>query len=113
MIEKILMEYLQSNIDIPVFLEKPSMFRGDYILIEKTGSGKGDQIDSAMVAVQSYSGSMTGAAELNDMVKEVVLGCIELDEIGSCHLNSDYNYTDTSTKEYRYQAVFNITYYGG
>ena len=48
MIEKILMEYLQSNIDIPVFLEKPSMFRGDYILIEKTGSGKGDQIDSAM-----------------------------------------------------------------
>ena len=27
------------------------------------------------------------------------------------NLNSDYNFTDTETKEYRYQAVFDINYY--
>ena len=113
MIEKILMDYLQSNIDVPVYMEKPSMFPGEYILIEKTGSGLNDRIESAMVAIQSYSGSMTGAVELNERMKSVMLDAAELDEIGSCRLNSDYNFTDTSTKEYRYQAVFNITYYGG
>ena len=36
---------------------------------------------------------------------------IELDEITSLHLNSDYDYTDTTIKKYRYQAVFDIGYF--
>ena len=27
-----------------------------------------------------------------------------------CELNGDYNFTDTETKRYRYQAVFDLTY---
>jgi hypothetical protein len=38
---------------------------------------------------------------------------IELDSIGGCDFSSDYNYTDTQTKQHRYQAVYFITYYGG
>ena len=34
-----------------------------------------------------------------------------LDDVISCKLNSDYNYTDEETKRYRYQAVFDIRYY--
>lgn len=36
---------------------------------------------------------------------------LNLDEIASVKLDNDYNFTDTETKEYRYQAVFDITYY--
>ena len=36
---------------------------------------------------------------------------IALEQIVSVSLNSDYNYTDTTTKEYRYQAVFDIVHY--
>ena len=36
---------------------------------------------------------------------------IELDDISKCELNSDYNYTDTNRKKYRYQAVFDIVYF--
>jgi len=36
---------------------------------------------------------------------------VELDSISSCGLNSDYNYTDTATRRYRYQALFNIVYF--
>ena len=36
---------------------------------------------------------------------------VTLDDVISCKLNSDYNYTDKETKRYRYQAVFDIRYY--
>ena len=54
---------------------------------------------------------MHDAALLNEEVKDVVEGLIELDDISGISLNSDYNYTDTETKSYRYQAVFDINHY--
>ena len=36
---------------------------------------------------------------------------ITLNSISKIKLNSDYNFTDTETKEYRYQAVFDINHY--
>jgi len=48
---------------------------------------------------------------LNAELKEILKDLIKLDEISRIKLNSDYNYTDTTTKEYRYQAVFDITHY--
>ena len=35
---------------------------------------------------------------------------ITLDEVFKVKLNSDYNFTDPSTKKYRYQCIFDITY---
>lgn len=35
----------------------------------------------------------------------------ELDSVGACRLVRDYNFTDTESRRYRYQAVFEITYY--
>ncbi|MBQ7562763.1 MAG: hypothetical protein IJT16_02100 [Lachnospiraceae bacterium] len=113
MIEKILIEYLSEYAPVPVFMEKPDSPPESYVLIEKTGSNRSNRIETAMIAAQSYAGSMAEAAELNRLVKDLILDSVSLDEIGGISLNSDYNFTDTSTKEYRYQAVFNITYYGG
>ena len=44
-------------------------------------------------------------------VKAAMEGMIERDDISKIQLNSDYNYTDTAMKYYRYQAVFIVTYY--
>ena len=30
--------------------------------------------------------------------------------ISSCKLDTDYNFTDPKSKQYRYQAIFRITY---
>ena len=54
---------------------------------------------------------MLNAAVLNDKVKKAMDKMIELPEISSCKLNSDYNFTDTETKRYRYQAVYNIVFF--
>lgn len=61
--------------------------------------------------IQSYSSSKYKASLLNEKVKDVMYDLIELDEITSLHLNSDYDYTDTTIKKYRYQALFDIGYF--
>ena len=77
---------------------------------EKTGSGEEEHINMATFALQSYADSMYEAALLNREVIEKMKNMITLDEIFKVKLNSDYNFTDPSTKKYRYQCIFDITY---
>lgn len=111
MIEIIILNHLKSKLTEPVSLEKPSAQTGNYVVFEKTSSSKSNQLPSATFAFQSYGKSLYEAAELNEKVKNAVESLIELDEIRGITLNSDYNFTDTTTKEYRYQAVYDIRYY--
>lgn len=111
MVESIVKNYLQSNLNVPVRLEEEDDLGKEYILIEKTGSNKENHVASATLAVQSFSMSLYGAATLNERVKTAMEKIIELDDISKCELNSDYNYTDTNRKKYRYQAVFDIVYF--
>ena len=112
MIEKILLDHLTAELtDIPVYMEVPAKRPAVFVVIEKTGSGRVNMIDSATVAIQSYAASMYDAAVLNDRVKAAMYDAIELDSISRVALNSDYNYTDTTSMHYRYQAVFDVTFY--
>lgn len=111
MIEIIIKNHLDSKLEEQVFLEKPSPSVGGYVVFEKTSSGKNNHLPSAVLAFQSYGTSLYNALLLNEKVKKAVEGLAELDEIRGVSLNSDYNFTDTTTKEYRYQAVFEIRYY--
>ena len=114
MIEKIIYDYLKNldGIPAPAYTEMPETYPGKMYLIEKTGGGKTDQISTANIVIQSYGSSLYEAMTLNEAIIDIMLNdFISLDGIGSVKLNSDYNYTDTSTKRYRYQAVFVITYY--
>ena len=111
MIELIILNHLQDKLPEPVDLEKRSPQTGGYVVFEKTSGGKSNHLPSATFAFQSYGESLYQAAELNERVKYAVESLIELDEIRGLDLNSDYNFTDTATKEYRYQAVYDIRYY--
>lgn len=111
MIELIILSHLKDKITETVSLEKPSPQVGSYVVFEKTSSSKNNHLPSATFAFQSYGKSLYDAAELNERVKIAVESLIELNEIRGLTLNSDYNFTDTSTKEYRYQAVYDIRYY--
>lgn len=111
MIETIVLNYLADNLSVPVFMEEPEERCREYVLIEKVGSSENDRIQSATVAVQSYAESLYRSAVLNDTVKRAMRDIVVLDSVSRCRLNSDYNFTDTETKRYRYQAVFDLTYY--
>lgn len=109
-IEEIVRNYLNEELDVPVYMEKPEEKIESYVLIEKTGGSEENYICFATIAIQSYAESLYNAASLNEEVKKAMNNIIVLNEIGSSKLNSDYNYTDTTKKKYRYQAVFNLTY---
>ncbi|MER0122427.1 hypothetical protein ABQH43_01665 [Streptococcus sp. ZJ100] len=111
MIEVVIRDYLDGHLDVPSFFEHEGKMPSSYILIEKTSGRKQNQLKSATFAFQSYAPSMYAASLLNEQVKTAVENLIELDEISGVHLNSDYNFTDTAMKSYRYQAVFDINYY--
>ncbi len=111
MIEKIVLKYLEKSLDIPVFMEEPEEPPDTYIIIEKTSGGREEGLQYATLAIQSYGKSMQQAAELNEALKEAMESIDDQDPISRVELNSDYNFTDTSTKRYRYQAVYNFIYY--
>lgn len=113
MIEKKVIDYLMDceldGIGNNVFVEVPVTPPARYIVIEKTASGARDRVHSAMIAVQSCSSvSMYDAAQINEAVIEAMECMADETDVYSCRLNSDYNFTNTQTKEYRYQAVFNL-----
>lgn len=110
MIEKIILDYLNDKAPVPAYMEKPKEEPTQYILIEKTGGGRANYIDSATIAVQSYADSLFGAATLNEEVKTIMYDIIELDEVFSVRLVRDYNFTDTTKKKYRYQAIFDLVF---
>lgn len=115
MIEISIKKFLESKMSVPVLMEVPKSTVSQFVIIERTGGAQVNHISSAIITIQSYAGTMQKAAELNEEVKHWMLdgieGLITQDDVSSVGLNSDYNYTDTSEKRYRYQAVFDIVHY--
>lgn len=109
MIEIRLLNFLKKELSVPVEMKQTDMY-GKHIVIERVG-GSGKFVKSAVFAIKSYGKSMYEACVLNEQVKSTMEQfCYERD-ITEVELNSDYNFTDKETKQYRYQSVYNITYY--
>lgn len=111
MIEEILVSYLSGALDVPVYMEVPEAPPDSFVVLEKTAGGRVNYISNATMAIQSYGPSMYKAAKLNEQVKAAMDDARELPDISAVDLNSDYNFTDTTEKKYRYQAVFEVVYY--
>lgn len=112
MIEQVIKDYLNNcGLEAPTYLEVPKDPPTRYYTVEKTG-GSGKHIFYSTVAIQSHSDTLYTAADMMESLKKIMLFCfIELDYVTRVELNSDYNFTDTESKEYRYQAVFDIVHY--
>ena len=107
-----LIEYLTDHLDVFVGMEAPEQTTG-YVLIDQTGSDTRNHITTTTIAIQSYGATLYDAMYLNESLKAVMNGFVALDEIASVQLNTDYNFTNTETKQYRWQAVYQITHYLG
>ena len=111
MIELIVKNYLSTKLEIPIVFEHQKNLPKRFILIQKTSGSRENFLNSSTVAIQSYAESMFESAKLNEKIKNLMYDLITVDEVSNVDLNSDYNFTDTETKQYRYQAIFDIHYY--
>lgn len=110
MVETIIKNYLESVQEIPVLFEQQAGLEEVYI-VEKTGGGETNYIRTAMLTIQSYAATKARAAQLNEALIGYMLAAVGLPDVSSVELNSNYDFTDTATKSYRYQAVFDIVYF--
>lgn len=110
MIEVIVLNYLNNTLKVPAYMEVPQDAPAEYVLLEKTGSSAENLVESATFAIQSYANTLFAAAMLNEEVKVAMNNIDSLDEVMGSELNSDYNFTDTTKKKYRYQAVYDLIY---
>jgi hypothetical protein len=111
MIEKTILDYLNSCMTVPAYMEEPESVPAEYLLLELQGAFVTDQVKSAVFTVQSYGTSMYRAAELSHEVVGRMLDSVSCKEIARCALNSEYCFPDERTHRYRYQAVFDIVYF--
>ena len=111
MIEKTILDYLDEHLTVPVYMEEPINKPASYVLIERTGSSESDLIETTTLALQSYGASLYDAAALNMAVKARIKQAVELPSVSAVYINSDYNFTDTETKRYRYQCVAVVTHF--
>ncbi len=113
MIEVIVRKYLETALDgVPVKTEVPKNPPVKFCIVEKTGGTIEEHIKHSTVVVQSYGETMQKAAELSEEVVTLMCyGLVGLAEVSKVTLNSEYPYTDTQEKKYRYQAVFDIVHY--
>lgn len=113
MIETVILAHLKTALDTDnVFMEVPrDNLPTRFVVVEKTGGDRENYINTASFAVQSYAESLYEAAVLNEAVKAAMDSLVEEDEVSKAAYQTDYNFTDTETKRYRYQAVYDITHY--
>ena len=109
-IEVYLIEYLSKELGVNVYGQEEDAEDGSYVVIEKLGSYVENFTRHATIALKSYGTTLLESAELNERAKNAMDDVIKKPEISCSKLNSDYNFTDTTTKKYRYQAVYDLVY---
>lgn len=113
-LEAAVISYLKTAFDdtVPVFAERPMNSPGTYLLVEKTGGSVVNMIETSSIAIQSIAPTKYTCAELSEDVKSVMPGLPAANaDVTFAVLSADYDNTDTATKDYRYQVVFEITHY--
>lgn len=112
MLEIIIKNYLEKTLSVPCKLELPKDFPEKLIRIERLSAQyPRPGMSTVRVALQSYAPTLYGAASLNEIVKTAMEDIDMLDEISAVKLLNDHPFPDTRTKRYRWQAVYDITWY--
>lgn len=119
-IEKIIINYLAKS-EIPgieenVYAERPVDRKDAFILIWRTGGSTANHIRSYLMITEvcvrrDEANGLTKlyAAEIFEKLLQAMEQIAESTPIYGCHKNSDYDATDQNSKEYRYQALWQIT----
>lgn len=111
MIEVAVRDYLEQMLSVPVFMEFPEDPPDRFVILKKGDTTRDNWLETAVFIPESYETSMIGAAKLNQLVKDAMDSLTDLDNVFAADLAADYPAFDEKNKRYRYQAVYNVTYY--
>ena len=119
-IEKDVIDYLSVMLNVPVFAEVPETPSEDYpvlptefVVIDRFSGGDTNKLQSASIAIQSYSLNSLYDAILLDRKVRTAMGEMadHVERVSGTQLTGDTNFTDTRSKRYRYQCTYFISHY--
>lgn len=108
--ERILTFLSKKMAPIPVYMMRPEEPDSEYCIMEVNTGQEVNRVVGASVTVRSVAPTLYRAATLSYQVIAAMRDLVDVNNVTSCALNSNVNYTDTTTKEYRYQTLFTIHY---
>ena len=119
MIEETIYTYLNDNATVPWFAmrppsigDHPATANASYGLFEKTNSIKTDHVVTSTFAFQSYAPTLLEAAQISAELRELIEALPGVTtEVSKAQLSGEYNFTNTATKQPRYQAVFSLVHF--
>lgn len=111
MIDLVILDFLSAALDVPVRMEIPADRPTRFVVLKRSGRGRESYLETCNLITESHAESLLEAAALNEQVKAAMDTLVNLDEISSAELSTDYPLTDTASKQYRYQAVYEIYHY--
>lgn len=95
---------------VPCYGERPQKPPQTYVVLDKTGGTETNFIERTTIAFQTVAPTKAEASFLNDRVKEAIYTADTLPGVSAVSLISDGDFTNPTTKTYRYQTVFEITH---
>ncbi|MBQ9027401.1 MAG: hypothetical protein IJ110_01410 [Lachnospiraceae bacterium] len=110
MIEKVIRDYLEAKLDVPVYMNRPADPPDQYVLVMRTGGG-GTHLYTSTFALQSIAPTLFEAVSLDDLVRTAMDAGSELPEISRTRLTNCYDYTNPATKQPRYQSIYEVIHY--
>lgn len=81
----------------------------DFITVERTGGETRDMVDHPMLAVQCWSSTRKGAADMADAVRRDLISLTGTGGFGAVTVQSIYNWPDPLTRRARYQITVDAT----
>lgn len=112
LMETAVKSHVGSQLDCPVYMEYPEGDTPDYfVILDRTDGSRENQITSGTFLAQSYGPSKLATALFHEKVKDAMDSLYQLSRVAALELIGDYPFPDTKHNRYRYQAVYEITYY--
>lgn len=114
MIEATIISYLIDaaipGIGSHIYAETPAEnIPENYVLIRRTGGSMADYIRQYNIYTETVGKDRLTTLQNHEAVIAAMLEIRDHTELMACRLNSDYDATTTRTKDYRYQALWQIT----
>lgn len=113
-IEKLIIEYLKGE-DLPgiganVYAETPVDPPENYVLIRRTGGSAANYLRDYTIYTETISRTdKLTAATNHESVIEAMQRMPDTENVFRCRLNSDYDATRAEKKDYRFQALWQIS----
>lgn len=109
-IEDIIIDYLEKNIGVLIYAEYPKSPPSKFIVLQRITGGRKDLLNASTISFMCYAESKHEAAELQDLLKELLYEIDQEPTISGVRLGGESDDIDTTNKRYCYEAIFNLFY---